>query len=101
MTIVTEPARMDLDRIHAWLAASYRAAGLPRQVLDRSVEGSLCFAAFDAAGGICAFARVVSDRATFAHLCDVIVDPARRGGGIGKALVAAIMAHPHLQGLRR
>lgn len=101
VTVVTDPHRMDLDKVYAWLAGTYWARGLPRDVFDRSVVSSLCLAALMPDGATCGFARVVSDRATFAYLCDVIVDPEVRGGGIGKALVAAALEHPDLQGLRR
>jgi GNAT superfamily N-acetyltransferase len=72
---------------------------MPRGVFERAVRGSLCFAALerDATIGFC---RVISDRATFAYLSDMFVDSARRGGGIGKAIMAAIMAHPELKALR-
>ena len=64
------------------------------------MEHSLCFGAFDE-GRQVGFARVISDRATFAYICDVFALESHRGGGVGKSLMAAIMAHPELQGLRR
>jgi len=98
--ITTELSRMALDSVHAWLARkSYWAGEMPRQVLDRAVLGSLCFAAIEGRATI-GFARVVSDRATFAYLSDVFVERERRGNGIGKRILAAIAAHPELQGLR-
>ena len=98
--ITTDLSRMDVDRVHAWLSASYWAAGIPRDTVARAMERSLCFAAFDGDTQV-GFTRVVTDATTFAYLCDVIVDEAHRGRGVGKALVAAAMAHPDLQGLRR
>jgi N-acetylglutamate synthase-like GNAT family acetyltransferase len=69
-------------------------------VVDRSIDNSLCFGAYDGDRQI-GFARVVTDSATFAHLMDVFVLSDHRGRGIGKELVAAVLAHPHLQGLRK
>jgi len=97
----TEPARIDLDRVHDWIARkSYWAGQMPRQVFDRAVHGSLCFAALKG-GATVAFCRVITDRATFAYVSDVFVDPNHRGQGIGKGLMRAVMAHPNLQHLRR
>jgi ribosomal protein S18 acetylase RimI-like enzyme len=101
MTEVTsDKSRLDVDRVHAWIAASYWATGIPRDVMVRAIERSLCFGAFDD-GVQVGFARVVTDATTFAYVCDVIVDEAHRGQGVGKALMTALMAHPDLQGLRR
>ena len=101
VTVSDDKDRLDLDRVHSWIAASYWAAGIPREVFDRAIAGSLCFGAYRPDGSQLAFARVVTDGATFAYLCDVIVDPDARGLGAGKALLAAIHRHPALQGLRR
>jgi GNAT superfamily N-acetyltransferase len=98
--ITTDLSRIDLDRVHQWLSRkSYWAGEMPRTVFDRAVGGSLCFAALmnDVTVG---FARVISDRATFAYLSDVFVDPAQRGRGISKAMMAAVVAHPDVQNLR-
>lgn len=100
VTISTDPARLDLDAVHGFLAGSYWAAGIPRELMERSVRHSLCFGAYLGARQV-GFARVISDHATFAYVCDVFVLPSHRGGGVGKRLMAAIMAHPDLQGLRR
>ena len=98
--ITTELSRIDLVRVHEWLARkSYWAGQMPRAVFDRAVRGSLCFGAIEKDATI-GFARVISDRATFAYVSDVFVDPARRGAGIGKAIMAAVVAHPELQDLR-
>ena len=102
IVITTDVARFELDRIYAFLChEAYWCKGLPRRVFDRSIEHSLCFGAFMPGGEQAGFARIISDRATFAHLCDVFVFPAWRGRGIGKSLVKAVLAHPHLKGLRR
>lgn len=98
--ITTDLARIDLDRVHCWLARkSYWAGAMPRAVFDRGVSNSLCFGALAGATTV-GFARVISDRATFAYVSDVFVDPARRGAGISKTIMAAISAHPALQDLR-
>ena len=98
--ITTDLARIDLDRVHDWLARkSYWAGEMPRAVFDRAVRNSICFGALQQNATV-GFARVISDRATFAYLSDVFVDPARRGTGISKATMAAIVAHPELQDLR-
>ncbi len=96
-----DAARFDLDRIHGWLAASYWSPDIPRDIVARAIDGSLCVGAFDEEGVQIGFARLVTDRATFAYLADVIVDESRRGEGVGRAMVAALMAHPDAQGLRR
>jgi GNAT superfamily N-acetyltransferase len=98
--ITNELSRIDLDRVHAWLARkSYWAGQMPRSVFDGAVKGSLCFGAIKD-GTTVGFARAISDRATFAYISDVFVDPEHRGVGIGKAIMAAIMRHPELQDLR-
>ena len=100
LEITTDLSRMDLDRVHDWLARkSYWAGRMPRAVFDRALRGSLCFGAIKLEATV-AFARVISDRATFAYVSDVFVGPAHRGGGIGKAVMAAVVAHPELQDLR-
>jgi GNAT superfamily N-acetyltransferase len=100
--VSTDVSRFDVDRIFGFLHhEAYWCKGLPRPVFDRSIEHSLCFGAFMPDGEQAGFARIISDRATFAHLCDVFVFSAWRGRGIGKALVEAVLAHPHLKGLRR
>jgi GNAT superfamily N-acetyltransferase len=98
--ITTDLARIDLHRVYGWLARkSYWAGDMPRAVFDRAVRLSLCFGALDGVATV-GFARVISDRATFAYLSDVFVDPARRGAGIGKAMMSAIKTQPELQDLR-
>ena len=101
VTVSTDPARLDVEAIHGALTRSYWAAGISRDLVERSMRHSLCFGAFDGEGRQVGFARVISDRATFAYVSDVIVLPSHRGRGVGKQLMAAITAHPDLQGLRR
>jgi GNAT superfamily N-acetyltransferase len=99
--ISSDPARIDRTAVHAFLSEqSYWARGIDRARVDRSIDNSLCFGAFADAAQI-AFARVITDGATFAYLCDVFVLPGWRGRGVARELMAAIDAHPHLQGLRR
>ena len=98
--ISTDKSRLDLDAIHAYLARSYWSPGVPREIVARAIEHSLCFGVFHA-GAQVGFARVVTDRATFAYLADVYVLEPHRGQGVARQLVAAVMAHPDLQGLRR
>ena len=97
--ITTDPARLDLDVIHGFLAQSYWAAGIRREIVERSIRHSICFGAFDGERQV-GFARVISDRATYAYVADVFVLPGHRGRGIGKGLMACIAAHSELQGLR-
>jgi GNAT superfamily N-acetyltransferase len=96
------PERFDLARAHGWIAQeSYWAAGIPRDRFERAVRGSLTLGAYAPDGTMAAMARVVSDRATFAWICDVFVDAGHRRQGLGKQLMDHILGHPDLQGLRR
>lgn len=107
--ITTDPARFDVAAIHAALAASYWSPGIPRERVERALRHSLGFALLHRAADAgpdrmpaqVGFARVVTDFTGFAYLCDVYVLEAHRGRGLGKRLVAAVRAHPDLQGLRR
>jgi GNAT superfamily N-acetyltransferase len=98
--ISCDPARLDLDVIHQFLTSSYWARGIPRDIVDRSIRNSLCFGAYAASGQI-GFARVITDRATFAYLADVFVHTEHRGHGVAQSLIRGVLAHPDLQGLRR
>jgi GNAT superfamily N-acetyltransferase len=99
-TISTDPRRLDETAVGRFLAQSYWAAGIPADTLRRSLAGSLCFGLFHGTDQI-GFARVVTDRATFAWLCDVWIEEPHRGEGLGQWLVETVVAHPDLQGLRR
>lgn len=99
--ISTDPQRLDVDAIHRFLSTeAYWSPGVPREVVERSIEHSLPFGAYlgDEQVG---FARVVTDRATFAWLADVYIESAHRGKGLSKRLVAEILEHHDLKGLRR
>jgi GNAT superfamily N-acetyltransferase len=91
---------MDLDAIHAFLSRSFWAEGISKTIVAKSIKNSLCFGLFHDRAQI-GFARVITDRATFAYLCDVYVLEDYRAGGLGKWLIETVMAHPDLQGLRR
>lgn len=95
-----DPARLDIDLIHGFLSRSYWARDIPRETVERSIANSLNFGLYDRGQQI-GFARVTSDRATFAYLADVFIVESRRGGGLARRLVRAVLAHPELQGLRR
>jgi len=97
--VSTDPARLDVDTVHAFLTRSYWAEGIPRETVERSIRHSICFGAFDGSRQV-GFARVISDRATFAYVCDVFVLPSHRGRSVGKRLMACITSHPELQNLR-
>ena len=98
--ISSDPARLDVEVIHGFLRESYWAEGIPREVVERAILNSLCFGVYSRNQQI-AFARVVSDYATFAYIADVFVLAPWRGRGISKALMAEIVHHPDLQQLRR
>jgi GNAT superfamily N-acetyltransferase len=98
--ISLDPARLQLDVIHGFIAQSYWARSMPRETLARAIANSVCVGAYRD-GVQVGFARVVTDRATFAYLADVFVLPDHGGKGLAKALVTALHDHPELQGLRR
>ena len=101
LRLSSDTSEMDVDAIHAYLSGeSYWARGIPRETVARAVRGSVCFGVFDGAAQV-AFARVVTDRATFGYLADVYVLQPYRGRGISKWMMEAVHAHPELQGLRR
>lgn len=95
-----DPSQLDLAAIHAFLTESYWAKGIPLNVVERSVHNSVCFGLYHHQTQV-GFARVVTDRATFAYLADVYVLPQHRGQGLSKWMMQYILDHPSLQGLRR
>ena len=100
--ISADPGRLQPDVIHAYLVRSYWSPGVPRAVVYRAIANSLCFGIYARDGDVqVGFARVVTDKATFAYLADVYVLEEHRGQGLSKRLVAVVLAHPELQGLRR
>jgi GNAT superfamily N-acetyltransferase len=99
-TLSTSTEDQQVDRIHAYLTRSYWAEGISLELVKRSLAGSLCFGIFHGNAQV-AFARVITDRATFAYLADVYVLEEHRGRQLSKWLVETIVSHPELQGLRR
>lgn len=98
--VSSNPDRLDLAAIHGYLSKSYWSPGIPREVLRRAIDGSICFGLFKQNSQV-GFARVVTDRATFAYLCDVYVLDAHQRQGLGHWLIQVVIDHPDLQGLRR
>ena len=99
-TVSDDPTRLDRDVIERFLTESYWAKNIPRATLDESLRNSLCFALLEGERQI-GFARVVTDRATYAYLCDVYVLEEHQGRGLGTWFMQELMTHPDLQGLRR
>lgn len=97
--ISTDRARLDLELVYQNLVSSYWAQGRLRAVVERSIEHSLCFGAYQA-GRQVAFGRAITDRAVFAYIADVFVVPELRGVGVGKALIRTMLEHPDLRGLQ-
>jgi GNAT superfamily N-acetyltransferase len=100
-TISTDPARLDVAAIHAYLSRSYWAEGIPLATVAESLRHSFAFGLFDPEGRQVGLARVITDRATYAYLCDVYVLEGHRSRNLGKWLVEAVVGHPALAGLRR
>ena len=100
--VTDDRAEIDLDRVHRWLSEdAYWALGRARDVVERSIEGSIAFALIHIDDGLVGFCRMVSDRATFAWLCDVYVDRAHRGSGAGTFMVSCAVRHPDVADVRR
>jgi GNAT superfamily N-acetyltransferase len=99
-SISADPARFDLNAIHSYLVRAYWCENIPRQTVERAIANSLCFGLFHGKDQV-GLARVITDSATYAYLCDVYVLEDHRGKGLGKWLIECVMAHPALQGLRR
>ncbi|MDR6449044.1 GNAT family N-acetyltransferase [Paraburkholderia sp. 22099] len=101
LTISSDKANLDIEMIHAFLSRQTAwAKGMPRDTLERAIAGSLCFGGY-VGGRQIAFARLITDEATFAYLCDVFVLPDYRGKGYASALMKHVFASPSLTGLRR
>jgi GNAT superfamily N-acetyltransferase len=99
-TITTEKEKLDIDLIHSFLNRTYWAEGISKETIRRSIEGSLCFGVYENDKQV-GFARMITDRATFAYLADVFIIEEYRGRGLSKWLMEVIMSHPDLQRLRR
>jgi len=102
MTIILsdDTTKLQIDRIHGWLASSYWSPGIERDLVKRAIAGSHCLGAYqdDAQFG---FARMITDHATFAWLADVWVEETARGQGLGRRMVSWFLDHPSFAGLRR
>lgn len=99
--VSTDKARLDINYIHQYLSyQSYWAGNIPIETVRKSIANSMCFGVYDGEKQI-GFARMVTDRATFAYLADVFIDEKYRGRGLSKWMLEVILAHPDLQGLRR
>ena len=103
LLISTDRSRIDVDRVLGWLLVSHWGASMTRELLERGIANSVTVGVYDTASNDnqLAFARAVSDLATYAYFTDVIVADEARGQGIGKWLVETLETHPDLQGLRR
>ena len=99
--ISTDPSLLDLNAVHRFLQRSYWASERPLETIKRSVEGSLNFGLYQEKDRCqIGFARVVTDLATFAWLCDVFIDEAHRGQGLGVWLMETVAEHPQLRCMR-
>ena len=96
----TDRQRIDIAAVHAFLTQSYWSPGIPRGVVERAIENSLCFGVYFGAQQV-GFARVITDKAAFAYLADVFIIESHRGKGLSKWLMEFVTAHEELQGLRR
>ncbi len=99
-TVTSDLSRMDLNVVHGYLSRAYWCEGLPRETLEQAMRSSICFGVFEGEKQV-GFARVVSDRTTFAYVCDVFVLESHQGKGLGTWLMQCVVRHPELQGLRR
>ena len=100
LTISTDRSRLDRDAIHEFLRGSYWARGIPRELVDRAIDNSLCFGLYDG-DRLVGFARAITDFTTFAYLSDVFVLESHRGRGLGTWFMETVLSHPDLQNLRR
>lgn len=98
--ISTDRTRLNIDLIHRFLASTYWAKDIPREIVERSIRNSLCFGAYSGPEQV-GFARVITDFASMGYLADLFVVPEHRGRGISKLIMRAVLDHPQLQGLRR
>lgn len=98
--ITLDPQQIDAEAAHAFLSGTYWSPGIPLAVVERAIQNSLCVAA-RCQGRQVGFARLVTDKATFAYLADVYVLPEHRGQGLSTRMLAALLGHPEVQGLRR
>jgi GNAT superfamily N-acetyltransferase len=101
VTVSTDKSKLDRNMVHRYLSEdSYWAKNIPRELVERSIDNSLCFGVYDGEKQV-GFARVVTDFAVFAYVGDVFILPSHRGQGLSKLLIRTIREHPDLQQLRR
>jgi GNAT superfamily N-acetyltransferase len=98
--LTSDSSRFDVEAIHAFLSSVYWSPGIPRHIVQRAIDNSICFGVL-LEGQQIAFARVITDKATFAYIADVYVLEDHRGKGLTRRMMESICAHPELQGLRR
>lgn len=94
-----DPSQLQMGIVHRMLASTYWSPGIRRDLVEKAFENSLSIGVYDSEGGQIGVARLVTDHATFAYLCDVFVDEAHRGNGLGKAMVKQLLdtfAEPHI-----
>ncbi|BBN82118.1 N-acetyltransferase [Pseudoalteromonas sp. A25] len=101
LTTNTPEILLHFDTIHNYICHSYWAENIPKATLRTAIENSVNFAVIDEQLGLQAFARVITDKATFGYLADVFVLPEFRGQGLSKKIMEQVISHPDLQGLRR
>ncbi|EPE0640802.1 GNAT family N-acetyltransferase [Vibrio cholerae] len=99
--ISTDNNRLNFEVIYEFISQSYWAADIPKATLEKAISNSFCFGIYDSIGHQVGFARLITDKATFAYLADVFIIESQRGKGLSKRLVETIVTHPELQGLRR
>ncbi|MEJ2765342.1 GNAT family N-acetyltransferase [Photobacterium sp. MCCC 1A19761] len=99
--ISTTQDDFDFEVIYQVISQSYWASGIPREILAKAIANSLCFGVYEDTGQQVGFARLITDKATFAYLADVFIVQSHQGLGLSKWLIEHIVAHPELQGLRR
>lgn len=101
ITLSDDKTRLNVARIHDWLASSYWSPGIARDLVERAIAGSHCLGAYDPERGQVGYARAITDHATFAWIADVWVDESVRGQGLGRRLVSWFIDHPDFAGIRR
>ncbi|MGB0948280.1 MAG: GNAT family N-acetyltransferase [Pseudoalteromonas marina] len=100
-SISTDKSKLNFNVIYNFIANSYWAKGIPKSVMQKAIDNSMCFGVYSPNNEQVGFARVVTDNATFAYLADVFITPHLQGCGLSKLLIKTIVEHPELQGLRR
>ncbi len=99
--VTSDPNDLDINLTYSFISNTYWAKNIPFETFEKSIKNSLIFGAYDQQGQQVGFARVITDKATFAYLGDVFVLEHCRGQGVSKLIMQAVCAHPDLQGLRR